>query len=165
MDNVSVSALVNLALSGDNKLGTFSELGSTKVTVSQSRGTTYADGTGSNQCDVFYHDKIGIATGVIHDLNGVVLLDGLGVGLAITKLKLLYIKNLLGGDLELSNDGANVFPAFKASTDTIVLPDDGEQLWIFPGTGITIGGATGKLEFVHAVGGSPFVEIIAAGVR
>jgi len=165
MNNVNVNVLLNLALSGDNSDLATADLGTAKDSVSLSRGETYAHGSGSGQCDVIYHDILPVTTADKIDFNGVVLKDAYGVGLAMTKIKTLFIKNLTGGSLEISNDGANIFPMFKASTDTLILPNNSQLFTTWPGAGLTIGAATGKLEFVHAVGGAQNIEIIAAGVR
>ena len=165
MDNVSVSMAINMALSADNSDIAGSELGAAVDKLSLARGKTYGNGSGSDECDVIYHAVASITTLDKLDFNGVVLKDAFGVGLAITKLKGLYIKNLTGGALEISNDGANVFPLFDAATDVIHLANNGELMVTWPGAGMTIGGATGKIEFVHAEGGAQNVEIVAVGVR
>lgn len=60
----------------------------------------------------------------------------------------------------------NPMPIFGTpATDTLVLANNDSRLFLFPGAGLTIGAATGELEFVHAEGGAQSVEIIAVGVR
>lgn len=165
MNNVSVSMTVNINNSADDQGLTGAELSVTKCNCNLTRGKTYGSGTGSDQCDVIYDGVLSVTSLDLIDFNGVVLKDGHGTGLAITKLKALYIKNLMGGALEISNDGANIFPLFDAAADIIHLLDDGQLLVIWPGAGITIGAATGKIEITHAVGGAQSLEIVAVGVR
>lgn len=165
MENVSVNFDLSMIAQADNSNIATADLGIAVDKLSLSRGVSYADGTGANQCDVVYHDILPVTTLDLVDLNGVVLKDAFGVGLAITKLKALFIKNLTGGELEISNNAAEIFPIFEAATDVLKLPDDGQWFMTFPGAGLTIGAATGSLEFVHAVGGAQDVEIIAVGVR
>ncbi len=165
MDNVAVTMAINLALSADNSDIAGSELGAAKDTLNLTRGETYSDGSGSGQCDVIYHAVLAITTLDEVDFNGVVLKDAFGAGLAITKLKGLYIKNLTGGALTIGA-AASPMPIFGTpATDTLVLANNDSRLFLFPAAGLTIGGATGSLEFVHAEGGAQNVEIIAVGVR
>ena len=165
MDNISATMAINIALSADNSDIGGSELGVAKDVLNITRGQVYSNGTGSGQCDVIYHAVLAITSLDTIDFNGAVLKDAFGANLAITKLKGLYIRNLMGGAMEISNDGANIFPLFDAAADIIHIPDDGEILVTWPGDGMTIGGATGKIEFTHAVGGAQSVEIVAVGVR
>jgi len=165
MNNVSVSMQVNINNSGDDQGFTGAELSVTKCGCNLTRGKTYASGTGADQCDVIYDGVLAVTSLDLIDFNGVVLKDGHGTGLALTKLKALYIKNIMGGALEISNDGANVFPIFDAAADILHIPDNGELFMTFPGAGITIGAATGKMEITHAVGGAQSLEIVAVGVR
>lgn len=165
MDNVSVSMAINIALSADNSDLGSAELGVCKDLVSIARGETYGNGSGSGECDVIYHDVVAITTLDELDFNGVVLKDKFGVGIALTKLKGLYIRNLTGGALTIGA-AANPMPIFGTpATDTMVLANNDSRLFLFPADGLTIGAATGELEFVHAVGGAQNVEIIAVGVR
>ena len=165
MDNVSVSMAINMALSGDNSDIAGSELAVAIDKLSLARGESYGDGSGSGQCDVIFHGVLSITTLDEVDFNGVVLKDAFGEGLAITKLKGLYIKNLTGGALTIGA-AANPMPIFGTpATDTLVLADNASFLYLAPADGLTIGGATGELEFVHAEGGAQSVEVIAVGVR
>ena len=163
MDNVSINFDLSLVAQGDNS--SVQELGSAIDKISEARGVQFADGSDVDQCDVFFHDILSITTLDLVDLNGVALKDAFLVGLAITKLKVLYIKNLTGGELEISNNAAEIFPIFEAATDVLKLPNNGELFMTFPGAGLTIGATTGSLEFVHAEGGAQDVELICAGVR
>jgi len=163
MDNVSVNFDLSLVAQGDNS--SVQSLGDAIDKCSASRGVQYTDGNGADECDVIFHDTIDITTLDTLDFNGVALKDAFGVGLAITKLKALFIKNNTGVELEVSNDAAEIFPIFNAATDVLKIPVGGEQFMTFPGAGLTIGAATGSLEFVHATGTASPVEIIAVGVR
>ncbi len=165
MDNVSVNFDLSLVAQGDDSDIATADLGGAVDKVSVSRGVRYTDGVLTGECDVIYHDILPVTTLDTVDLNGVVIKDAFGVGIAIVKLKALYIKNLTGGELEISNNAAEIFPIFNAATDVLKLPDDGELFMTFPGTGLAIGAATGSLEFVHAEGGAQDVEIIAVGTR
>jgi len=168
MDNVSASILLNIALSGDNSDGTQAELGIAKDQVSLSRGITYADGSGSGQANVIWHDEAAITTGDTLDLNGLVfgMVDAFGTALVLTKLKALYIKNLTGGALTIGAAGAAALGLFGTpADDTLVLPDDGEFLYIAPGDGLAVDGTKDELKFAHTVGGAQSVEIIIVGVR
>ncbi len=163
MDNVSINFDLSLVAQGDNS--SIQGLGSAIDKISEARGIQFTDGVLTGQCDVFFHDILSITTLDTIDLNGVALRDAFLVGLAITKLKVLFIKNLTGVELEISNDAAEIFPIFEAATDVLKLPDDGQLFMVFPGTGLTIGATTGSLEFVHAAGVPANVELICAGVR
>lgn len=163
MDNVTVDFILSLVAQGDNS--SVQGLGSAIDKISENRGVNYTDGSGSDQCDVIYHDIVAITTADELDFNGVVLKDAFLVGLAITKLKAIYIKNLTGGDLTIGA-AANPMPLFGTpATETAVIPNNGEWFRTFPGAGLTIGGATGEIEFAHGEGGAKDVEIIAVGVR
>ena len=163
MDNVSVNFDLSLVAQGDNS--SIQGLGSAIDKISEARGIQYADGALTGQCDVFFHDILSITTADLVDLNGVALKDAFLVGLAITKLKVLFIKNLTGVELEISNNAAEIFPIFEAATDVLKIPANGQLFMVFPGDGLTIGAATGSLEFVHAGAGAQPVELICAGVR
>ena len=165
MDNVSVSMQIAIALSGDNSDIAGSELGIAKDTPNLTRGETYSNGSGSGECDVIFHAVLAITTLDEVDFNGVVLKDAFGEGLAITKLKGLFIKNLTGGALTIG-DAANPMPIFGTPIgDTLVLADNASFLYLAPADGLTIGAGSGELEFVHAEGGAQSVEIIAVGAR
>lgn len=165
MDNVSVSMAINLALSGDNSDIAGSELAVAIDKLNLTRGETYSNGSGSGQCDVIYHAIMDITTLDEVDFNGVVLKDAFGVGIALTKIKGLYIKNLTGGALTIGA-ATNPMPIFGTpATDTLVLANNASMLYLAPADGLTIGAATGELEFVHAEGGAQSVEIIAVGAR
>ena len=165
MDNVSVNIGINLALSGDNSDIAGSELAVAKDILNLTRGETYSNGSGSGECDVIYSAVVAVTTLDELDFNGVVLKDAFGVGLALTKIKGLYIKNLTGGALTIGA-AASPMPIFGTpATDTLVLANNDSRLFLFPAAGLTIGAATGSLEFVHAEGGAQNVEIIAVGVR
>jgi len=156
---------INIALSGDNSDLGGAELGVCKDSVSISRGETYGNGSGSGQCDVIYHDVVAITTLDELDFNGVALKDKFGVGIALTKVKGIFIKNLTGGKLTIGA-ATNPMPIFGTpATDTLELANNASFLYLAPADGLTIGGATGELEFVHAVGGAQNVEIIVVGVR
>ena len=165
MNNVSVSMGISINNSADDQGLAGAELSVTKCACNLTRGKTYASGTGADQCDVIYDGVIAVTSLDTIDFNGVALKDGHGTGLAITKLKALYIKNNMGGAMEISNDGANIFPIFDAAADIIHIPDNGELYMTFPGAGLTIGAATGKIEITHAVGGAQNIEVVAVGVR
>jgi len=163
MDNVSINFDLSLVAQGDNS--SVQGLGSAIDKISEARGVQFADGTGLEQCDVFFHDILSITTADEVDLNGVVLKDAFGVGLAIAKLKVLYIKNLTGVDLTIgvASEPMDIFG--DPTTDDLVLPDDGELFMTFPGDGLDLATSNGMLEFVHAVGSPADVELICAGVR
>lgn len=165
MDNVSVTLAINIALSGDNTGITGAELAVAKDVLNLTRGETYSNGSGSGQCDVIYHGILAVTTLDEVDFNGVVLKDAFGVGIAITKLKGLFIKNLTGGALTIGA-AANPMPLFTTpANDSLELADNASFLYLAPAAGLTIGAGTGSIEFVHAVGGAQNVEIIAVGVR
>ncbi|GAF68455.1 unnamed protein product [marine sediment metagenome] len=164
MDNVSVNFDLSILCQGDDSDIATADLGSAVDKVSVSRGVQYTDGKLTGECDVFYHDVLPCATAVEHDFNGVVLKDAFGVGLAMTHIKALFIKNLTGGLLTIGA-AANPMVIFGTeATDTLELVDDGEWYMSWPGLGLSIA-AAGELEFVHAEGGAKDVEIIAAGRR
>lgn len=164
MDNVSVNIDLSIVLQGDDSDIATADLGTAVDKCSIARGVQYTDGVLTGQCDVIYHDVLPVTTLDEVDFNGVVLKDAFGVGIAIVKLKALYIKNLTGGLLTIGA-AANPMDIFgTAATDTLELVDDGQWLMTWPGTGLAIAGA-GELEFVHAEGGAKDVEIIAVGTR
>jgi len=163
MDNVSINFDLSLVAQGDNS--SVQGLGSAIDKISEARGVQFADGTGLEQCDVFFHDILSITTADEVDLNGSVLKDAFGANLAIAKLKVLYIKNLTGVDLTIGVASEPIDMFGDPTTDDLVLPDDGELFMTFPSAGLTIGAATGSLEFVHATGTASPVELICAGVR
>ena len=165
MNNVIANFDLAIACQADDSDIATADLGGAVDKVSVSRGIHLTDGDGSGQCDVFYHDVLPVTTADEVDFHGVVLKDAFGVGIAITKLKALYIKNLTGGVLTIGA-ATNPMELFGTpATDTEEIPDDGEYYRSWPGDGLTLGAATGEIEFVHAVGGAQNVEIIAVGVR
>lgn len=164
MDNVSVNFDLSLVAQGDNSDIATADFKTAIDKLSKARGVQYANGTGSDQCDVIYADILPVTTADEVDLNGSALKDAFGVGLAITKLKALFIKNLTGGLLTIGA-AANPLVIFGTeATDTLELLDDGQFFMTWPGDGLTITGA-GELEFVHGVGGAQDIELVAVGVR
>ncbi len=163
MDNVSINFDLSLVAQGDNS--SIQELGSAIDKISESRGVQFADGSGSDQCDVFFHDILAITTLDEVDLNGVVLKDAFLVGLAIAKLKVLYIKNLTGGVLTIGAASEPIAIFDTPATEALVLPNNGQFFMTFPGDGLDLATSNGMLEFVHAEGGAQNVELIVAGVR
>ena len=168
MNNGTVNFLLNLALSGDNSDGGQSELGVTKTQVNIARGLSFAHGSGSGQSNVIWHDKLAVTTADTLDLNGVVfgLQDVFGTALVLTKLKALYIKNLTGGNLTIGGAGAAALEIFGTpATDTLVLINNGQFMYIAPEDGLAIDDTKDELKFVHAEGGAQNVEIVIVGVR
>ena len=164
MDHVSVNIDLSVVLQADNSDIATADLGAAVDKCSLSRGVRYTDGVLADQCDVIYHDILPVTTLDEVDFNGVALKDAFGVGIAIVKLKALYIKNLTGGLLTIGA-ATNPMDIFgTAATDTKELVDDGEWFQTWPGLGLALAGA-GELEFVHAEGGAKDVEIIAVGTR
>lgn len=166
MDNVAAGFNLSISCQGDNSDIATADLGTAKDEVAITRGESYADGTGSGQVNVVYHDILPVTTLDEIDLNGTVLKDAFGVGLEITKLKALFIKNLTGGLLTIGAATNPIDMFGTPATHTLELVDDGQWLMTWPGDGLDIdGGGKGELEFVHAVGGAQNIEIIAVGVR
>lgn len=164
MDNVSASFSLSISLKGDNSDIVTADLGTAIDNLVLTRGVTYASGTGSDQVDVIYHDILPVTDNQEIDLNGSALKDAFGVGLAITKLKALFIKNLTGAELDVGGATQPLLIVTTPATEKVLIADGGQHLWTWPGEGITITGA-GQLEFVHGAGGSQNIEIIAVGVR
>ena len=165
MDNVSANFNLSISCKGDNGDTPAADLGKATEDVTLTRGITLAHGTGSGQVNVIFRDIMAVATLQEIDFNDVALKDAFGVGLAFTKLKALYIKNLTGGDLTIGGASEPLDLFTTSATMTEVIPDDGEWFRTFPGDGLECATANGMLEFVHAVGGAQDVEIIAVGVR
>lgn len=162
MDNVSVNFELLISCLGDNS--SVQELGSAIDKVNERRGLAFPDGALIDQCDVFFHDILSITTADEVDLNGSVLKDAFLVGLAITKLKALFIKNLTGVELQIGGAANPLVFLTTEATEKLILPINGQWMMIWPGNGITITGA-GELEFTHAGAGAQPVELICAGVR
>ncbi len=166
MHNVAVSAVVALALTGDNSGEAGADLGTCKDSVNISRGLSYTDGSGSDQCDVFWHDELAVTTGDKPDLNGAVfgLKDSFGESVAMDHLKVLFIHNKTGGELLVGGGGANSVALFDDVSDILAMPDGSQFLMVFPGDGLDVS-VNDELMFAHAVGGAQAVEIIVAGTR
>lgn len=167
MDNVSVNFNLSIACKGDNSDIATADLGVAVDSVALTRGVTYADGTGSDQCNVVYHDILPVSTLEEIDFNGVALKDAFGVGLAFTKLKALYIKNLTGGLLTVgkASEPLDIFGDVVTNPDSLEIVNGGQWFQTWPGDGLECATSNGMLEFVHAVGGAQNIEIIAVGVR
>lgn len=164
MDNVKVNFGVNIVMEGDDARTVALDLGKATDKVNMQRGERYEDGTLTGQCDVEFHDILSITTADEVDLNGVVLKDAFGIGLAITKLKALFIKNLTGVELQIGGASSPLVFLTTEATEKLIVPIDGQWLMTWPGEGITITGA-GMLEFTHAGAGAQPVELMCAGVR
>lgn len=165
MDNVKINFAINIVMEGDDARTVALDLGKATDKVNVQRGERYDDGALTGQCDVFFHDILAITTLDEVDLNGVVLEDAFGVGLALTRLKALFIKNLTGGLLTVggASEPLNIFDT--PATEKLEIVDDGQWLMTWPGLGLECGTSNGMLEFVHAVGGAKNVELMVAGVR
>jgi len=165
MDNVSANFNLSIALKGDNSDIVTADFGAALDGLTTTRGVTFADGTGSDQVNVIYHDILPVSTLEEIDFNGTTLKDAFGVGLELTKLKALFIKNLIGGLLTVGGASEPLDIFGTSASHVLEIVDNGQWFQTWPGDGLACAASNGMLEFVHAVGGAQNIEIAAVGVR
>ena len=133
-------------------------------------GPSFTDGTGANQAQILFHDTTALADAANHEIDILdgSLTDAFGDAVTITKLKVLYIKNLsttanliIGGaaatQLGLFGDGAS---------DKLHIPPLGEFFYSAPdATGLDTS-VNAHLKFEHDGTGAsaPGYNIIMIGV-
>lgn len=125
-------------------------------------------GVGANQASAIFADTRTLTTGANEtlDLNGV-LSDLLGVIVAFTKVKCLYIRNKGTTALTVGGAAANGFVSpFGSATDVVKIPPGGCLLLFAPDVnGFAVVAATGDmLKIANAAGASCDYDIIIIGV-
>ena len=124
MNGVVASIPINISLQGNNS--DTADLGQADDVVKISRGISFSHGTGANQANCFFADTRGIlSTGETLDLNDTVLLDAFGVGLALTKLKALFIRNSTDSNLLIGGAAATQIGLFSDVSDIAKIPPGG----------------------------------------
>ena len=164
MNSVVASIPINISLQGNNS--DVADLGQAEDVVKISRGISFTHGTGANQANVFFADNRGItSTGETLDLNDTVLLDAFGVGLAMTKLKALYIQNQTDAAMTIGGAAATQLGLFTAVADSIVIPPGGDFFWSAPDASGLDCSSNDSLKITHAGAGTQNYDIIVVGVR
>lgn len=164
MNAVVASIPINISISANNS--DTADLGQADNVLKISRGVSFTHGTGANQANAFFSDQRGItSSGETLDLNDVVLLDAFGVGLALTKLKALYIKNDTDAALTIGGAAATQLGLFTAVADSIVIPPGGDFFWSAPDANGLDCSANDSLKITHAGAGTQNYDIVVVGVR
>lgn len=119
----------------------------------------FTAGSGSGQINKVFHDQrqLGPSGTEDIDLSGA-LVDALGVTLAFTAIKAIYVKAAAANtnNVVIGNTAATQFLGpFGAATHTLAVPPGGVFLVTFPGAGWTVGaGATDLLKILNSGAGT-----------
>lgn len=134
-----------------------------------SRTFDLADGSGANQAQVLFSDIRTLADGANEVLDLYAsgsLLDNLGVALTLTRLKVLYLKNLSTDANLLVGGGTTPVGVFADASDILTLPPGGIFIYTAPNaTGLLL--TTNKnLKLEHNGTGTSTLsyEIIVIGI-
>lgn len=126
-------------------------------------------GTGANQANVLYHDKLTIAQSADETLDLYAsgsLKDAYGDALTMAAIKLLYIKNT-SEDLTVSVFGGAALDLLimGGTTDALKLPPGGFEFWACPTAAGIVTTTNKNLKLAVSAGtGSAIIELVALGL-
>lgn len=145
------------------------EMSTLSDTLRETRGVTFAEGTGLNQINLIFHDERALGDGANEtiDINDGSLENKVGQSITIDIFKALYIKNKSDDStLILGNAATNQIGLWGAAAHTQVLQPLGEVLILAPdASGVDVT-TNAKLKIEHGGEGTdaPGYDIILAGV-
>ena len=129
--------------------------------LSLERKTQWADGTGANQAQTFFHDErsLNASANEVLDFNDAsnALKDAFGVSLQLTAVKLLIIHNKSGNgaSMTVGPPGANGWVTAMAASDLMTIVDGGTFCIEAPTAGgYAVTAATGDLFTITNLSGS-----------
>ena len=129
--------------------------------LSLERKTTWADGTGANAAETFFHDERTLASSANEVLDLVdssnALKDAFGVSLELTAVKLLIIHNKSGNgaSMTVGPPGANGWTTAMAASDLMTIVDGGTFCIEAPTAGgYAVTAGTGDLFTITNLSGS-----------
>ena len=168
MAATTLTTVVNLNFNCDyNKAGI---LNTSQDDMNLNCGLTLTSGTGANQANVLWKDTRTLADGANESLNlhDGSLKNGFGDSVAMTKLKILYIKNKSTDANCVVGAATNPVPLFgDAASDTLKIHPGGTAVIVAPDAdGINV--VTGvNLKILHDGSGTSTMtyDIIAVGVE
>ncbi len=132
-------------------------------------------GTGLNQCDVLFHEKLTIAaagnqTLNLYDTGASALQDAFGNDLTMEAIKFLFIRNR-SEDLyvEIFGGGANdlllMVPAAAENVDKLRIKPLGFFCWADPSAAGIVTTSKKNLKFLVAAGsGNAIIDVVALGL-
>jgi hypothetical protein len=147
------------------------DLGNAELALKWAKAWALLNGTGANQADKIYHDKISIGPSatVTLDLAGV-LTDPLGVAFTLAKVKAILVfaaaANNPSNNVNVQRPASNGVPIFLAASDGIGLRPGAAFAWFSPdATGVAVTAGTGDLlDFVNSAGTNTVeAEVIVIG--
>jgi hypothetical protein len=128
-----------------------------------------ANGTGSSQADLMFHDQRTIAASGTEDLDlAGVLASPFGATLTFVELRVIMISASSSNtnNVRVTRPASNGVPLFLAASDGIDIPPGGVFLWSCPADGkVTVTAATGDLLTVanSSSGTSVTYDVIIIG--
>ena len=145
------------------------ELSRLTDTLNLSRGITFTYGVGAGQVNMVFHDQRTLVDAAAETLafNDGSLTNKVGIQITMDIVKAIYIKNTSAdASLIIGAAAANQMALFGAGTHTLILPPDGEHVYIAPDVnGLDII-TNDELKFEHnGVGSSDLIyDLIVMGV-
>ena len=152
MDNVKAEIGINSSLVGDIDSG----LGEAKDSVSLSGLGISVSGAGKK----FYHKDEAISNPENYDLNDGTLKDAFGVGIVMTTLYAIYIRNNTGGTLQIGAAASPIDIFGTPATHTFELVDNGVFVYL-NSSGLTLTPATSDMLKIAGAAGA--IDIIIVG--
>lgn len=128
-----------------------------------------ANGTGSAQADLIFHDTRTLAASGTEDLDlAGVLTSSFGATLTFVELRAIYVKaaDANTNTINVTRPASNGVPLFLAASDGIPIPPGGVFMWCCPADGkVTVTAATGDLITVTnaAAGTSVTYDVVILG--
>jgi hypothetical protein len=125
----------------------------------------YANGTGSGQADLVWHDKITVAGSGSQDIDlSGTLTNALGVSCVFAKVKEIFIENLSATKTLTIFGDANSVGILGAAVQTLILKPSGKLYLSAPLDGYTVTAATGDiLQIANEAGASADVNVWIVG--
>lgn len=127
--------------------------------LSKDYSKTFANGTGANQANMWWHDQRTLAASATENLDlAGVLLSVFGTTITFTSIKAVVVVAAAGNtnDVQVIRESTNGVPLFLALGDGIALPPGAIFAYINPNAnGVVVTGVTGDLlRFVNSAGGT-----------
>lgn len=140
------------------------DLSTLRNDLAQSVSKQWADGTGNDQVNALYADRITLTASGTQDIDlAGVLTDAFGVALSLTKVKAVFfhasINNNVANAVRVTRPASNGFPLFIAAGDGVDLPADGKLYIEWPKAGVAVVAGTGDLITLTNTAGTNTVDV------
>lgn len=152
---ISLQVVLKLIGSMTNAL----DLSTPTDALSKDYSVTFANGTGANQANMWWHDQRTLGASATEDLDMAGSLTSVfGTTITFTSIKAVFVSAASGNtnDVQVTRPGANGVTLFMAAGDGIALGPGAWFMWVTPqANGKTVTGGTADLiTFTNSAGGS-----------